>query len=301
MSRKLAVIILFVILTVNSCTQANDVKKAKKYIEDKKYLEAISILEGGEKNAMAYFLLGEAYRGLRKFSLSDSFYNVSLQKNPGLKSDIIKAYSATALTDFMKGFNYNAITYWEKILDLDPNYDINIGYYYLGKHYYEQEKVFEAKPLLLNAVSIELPSKSRINTFRMIIDIYRNEEKFDTAYIYVKMARDEFGLTGQGDHDFSVDMGDIVYNIAMQYFRENDFNEAINLVNEFIAIGKPKSLLDDAYLLLGDIYFELKDYHKAIPAYNKVKELNDVKVYGSRDTYVKANDKLRKIAERTVQ
>ena len=96
-------------------------------------------------------------------------------------------------------------------------------------------------------------------------------------------------------------MGNIIFSIAEEKFMKNDYNEAINLINEFIAVGKPKSLLDDAYLLLGDTYFELKEYHKAIPAYNKVKELNNVKLYGSQDTYIKANEKLKKIAERTVQ
>lgn len=301
MRKKFLLIVMLAIVIMASCTQTNSIRQARKMIDNKQYLEAISVLEGGEKSAQAYFLLGESYRGLRKFSLSDSFYTVSLKMNPNLKNDVIKAYSATALTDFMKGFNYNAITYWEKILDLDPDYDINIGYYYLGKHYYDKEEVFEAKPLLLNAISIELPSASRIGTFRMIIDIYRNEEKYDTAYIYVKMARDEFGITGESDQDFSVEMGSIIYHIALEHFKNSDFNEAINLVNEFIAISKPKSLLDDAYLLLGDIYFELKEYHKAIPAYNKVKSLNDVKLYGSQDTYVKANEKLKKIAERTVE
>ncbi len=288
-------------LLIISCAPINNLKKAKKYINEKKYLEAISLIEGNDKNADAYFLLGEAYRGLRKFSMSDSFYSVAMEMKPQFRNDVIKAYSSTALTDFMKGFNYNAIRYWQKILELDPDYDINIGYYYLGKHYYEQENFFEAKNLLLNAVNVSLPSSARIGTFKMIIEIYRKELKYDTAYIYVKQARNEFGASEDNDQDFSVDMGNIIFSIAEEKFMKNDYNEAINLINEFIAVGKPKSLLDDAYLLLGDTYFELKEYHKAIPAYNKVKELNNVKLYGSQDTYIKANEKLKKIAERTVQ
>ncbi len=297
--RKVIIFIIIVLLGFG-CNKTSDINKAKKMITEQKYFEAINILESIEvHNANSHFLLGEAYKGIRKFVIADSFYMVALKENQDLKDDIVNSYSSIAMTDFMKGFNYNAIRFWKKILDMDPDYDINIGYYYLGKHYYDQEKYYEAKPLLINAINISIPSVSRINTYKMIINIYKMNLKYDTAYIYVKQARDEFGVSNNPDQNFSIDMGEIIFKIAQTRYKNGEMNEAINLLNEFISVEKPRSLLDDAYLLLGNIYFDLKEYHKAIPAYNKVKELNNIKLYGSQDTYIEANNKLRKIAERT--
>ncbi len=294
------IIFIIIILLIAGCEKTSDVNKAKKMITEQKYFEAINILESIEvHNASSHFLLGEAYRGIRKFVIADSFYMVALKENQDLKDDIVNSYSSIAMTDFMKGFNYNAIRFWEKILDMDPDYDINIGYYYLGKHYYDQEKFYEAKTLLINAINISIPSVSRINTYKMIINIYKMDLEYDTAYIYVKQARDEFGVSNNPDQNFSIDMGEIIFKIAQTKYKNDEMNEAINLLNEFISVEKPRSLLDDAYLLLGNAYFDLKEYHKAIPAYNKVKELNNIKLYGSQDTYIEANNKLRKIAERT--
>ena len=294
------IIFIIIILLIAGCEKTSDVNKAKKMIAEQKYFEAINILESIEvHNASSHFLLGEAYRGIRKFVIADSFYMVALKENQDLKDDIVNSYSSIAMTDFMKGFNYNAIRFWEKILDMDPDYDINIGYYYLGKHYYDQEKFYEAKTLLINAINISIPSVSRINTYKMIINIYKMDLEYDTAYIYVKQARDEFGVSNNPDQNFSIDMGEIIFKIAQTKYKNDEMNEAINLLNEFISVEKPRSLLDDAYLLLGNAYFDLKEYHKAIPAYNKVKELNNIKLYGSQDTYIEANNKLRKIAERT--
>ncbi len=294
------IVLIIIILLIIGCTESSDINKAKKLITEQKYFEAINILEGIEiHNANSHFLLGEAYKGIRKFGIADSFYMIALKENQDLKEDVVNSYSSIAMTDFMKGFNYNAIRFWEKILDLDPDYDINIGYYYLGKHYYDQEKYYEAKTLLINAINISIPSVSRINTYKMIINIYKMGLEYDTAYIYVKQARDEFGVSNNPDQNFTVDMGEIIFKIAQTKYQNGDMNEAINLLNEFISIEKPRSLLDDAYLLLGNTYFDLKEYHKAIPAYNKVKELNNIKLYGSQDTYIEANNKLRKIAERT--
>ncbi|MDY6787409.1 MAG: hypothetical protein SVK54_04720 [candidate division WOR-3 bacterium] len=300
MNKRFIAFIIILLTVLTSCQNVTAVRKARKFIEDENYIRAENILKDiDNKTPEVYFLLGETYRSMRKFPVADSFYNIALKQQPALKGDIIKAYSSIAMTEFLKGFDYNANKYWNKVLNLDPDHDINIGFYYLGKHRYENDMEYSSKKLLLSALNISLPSEKKIDAYRMIINIYKNEEKFDTALIYVEQAIDEFGDMPASEANFTVDMGEILFNIAKRLYEEGEKQTALPKINKFIALGQPRSLLDDAYLLRGNIYFDIEEYEKAIPEYKKVQELNDVKLYGSRDTYIEANRKLKEIISRT--
>lgn len=292
----------FILLVLISCSGGSELNNAKKLIGEKKFYEAISVLEGIEKkDGNVYFALAEAYSGLRKFVIADSFFNVALEEKPALKNDVVKAYASIAMTDFLKGYTFSAINYWQKILDLNPSYDINIGFYYLGKYNYEQQNYESAKQMLMNALNISLPSSDRIESYDMIIEVFKSEQKYDSALTYATTAMNEFQNPTNPDDDFSIDVGELTFLIAKEQYEKKLYDDALNGINVFIAIGKPLSYMDDAYLIQGNIYFDLEDNEKAIAAYKKVIELSDVKLYGSRNTYEEANDKLKEIVKRSMQ
>lgn len=299
---KKHLLILLILAILVSCGGGSALANAKKMIKEKKYYEAINLLEGMEKkDGNVYFSLAEAYSGLRKFVVADSFFNMALEDKPGLKNDIVKAYASIAMTDFLKGYTFSAINYWQKILDINPGYDINIGFFYLGKYNYEQQNYTASKPMLMNALNISLPSADRIASYDMLIEIFKLEEKYDSSLLYATTALNEFQNPSNSDDDFSIDVGELTFLIAKEDYENKRYDEALNGVNVFISIAKPLSYMDDAYLIQGNIYFDLEDYEKAIAAYKKVIDLNDVKLYGSRNTYEEANDKLKEIVKRSMQ
>lgn len=65
------------------------------------------------------------------------------------------------------------------------------------------------------------------------------------------------------------------YSLAYSFFQLGDYNQAGGHFNEFIEGGKRLDLIPDSYLRLGDCYFALSNYFKAIPAYQEVVEAND--------------------------
>lgn len=299
--KKGFLIFLILITSLFSCNTDKS-KSVDALLKKKQYYEAINMLEKiDKKSAGNYFQLAEAYRGIRKLTVSDSLYELSMKMNPMLKNDVIKAYSAIASTDFMKGYTFNSIKYWQKILELNKSYDLGVGFYYIGQYMYENEKPDSAKPMLINALNISLTSKEKILTFRMLIDIFKNQGKLDSAMYYAKKASDEFRDPQGFDDDFKVPVGEMTFMIAKQNYEKKNYDEALNMINDYIKIGSPLSLMDDAYLLMGDIYFELNQDEKAITFYKKVMELNDVEVYGSRDTYERANEQLKAILKRSLQ
>jgi len=298
---KLKIILSVLVLTaLFGCTGKSG--NIDRMLSEKKYYEVISLLEGmNAKSAKNYLQLAEAYKELRKLAIADSYYVIALEKNPALRNEVIKSYSNIASTDFMKGYTSNAIKYWQKILELNPSYDINIGFFHLGKHYFDNRDYPSAKPLLINAMSISLPSHDKIQTYRMLIEIFRSEMKYDTAMIYAERASEEFSTNQDPETDFKVAYGEMKFTIAREKYLQKNYDEALNLLLEFIDNPSPLSLLDDAHLYAGNIYFDLNNNEKAIYHYKKVIELSDVKVYGSSDTYEEANNKLKEILKRTMK
>jgi len=296
------IFLILSLLIIFGCGFADKSKNVDKMLQEKQYYEVISMLEGmNSKSAKNYLQLAEAYKELRKLAIADSYYVIALEKNPALRNEIIKSYSIIASTDFMKGYTSNAIKYWQKILELNNMYDINIGFFYLGKHYFDNKDFISAKPLLINAMSISLPSHEKIQTYRMIIEIFKAEVKYDTAMLYAERASSEFANAQDPETDFKVAYGEMKFIIAKEKYLNKNYDEALNLLLEFIDNPNPLSLIDDAHLYAGNIYFDLNNNEKAIYHYKKVIEYSDVKVYGSSDTYEEANNKLKEILKRSMQ
>ncbi|MDD3803577.1 MAG: hypothetical protein PHW02_04205 [bacterium] len=291
---------LLAVLLIFGCTDKSS--SVDKMLSEKKYYEVISMLEGmNNKSAKNYLQLAEAYKELRKLAIADSYYVIALEKNSALRNEVVKSYATIASTDFMKGYTSNAIKYWQKILELNGAYDINIGFFHLGKHYFDNKDFVLAKPLLINAMNISLPSHDKIQTYRMLIDIYRSEMKFDTAMNYAQKASAEFSSAQDPETDFKVAYGEMKFTIAKEKYLKKNYDDALSLLLEFIDNPSPLSLIDDAHLYAGNIYFEINNNEKAIYHYKKVIEYSDVKVYGSGDTYEEANAKLKEILKRTMQ
>lgn len=301
LNRIILVFLSFFLFFV-SCSK-NESNKIEKMLSEKKYFEVINILENkNKKTGLDYFNLAEAYKDLRKLSVADSLYSLALETDPALKGRILKSYSNIAMTDFMKGYTANSVKYWLKIIELSPTYDINIGFYHLGKYFYDGGDFQKAKMMLNNSLNISLTSSEKVNVYKMLIEIYKVEEKFDTALIIAQKASDEFSVEGtSGDVDFKVIAGELKFYIAKGKYEKKSYDDALNLFLEFINKPVPLSLLDDAHLYVGNIYFELNDFEKAIFHYNKVKEYSDVKVYGSSDNLDLANEKLKEILRRNMK
>ena len=67
----------------------------------------------------------------------------------------------------------------------------------------------------------------------------------------------------------------VLYHLAYTYFQLKDYNQAGGHFNEFLQVSKDTKLTNDSNLRLGDCFFALSSYFKAIPAYEKVIQAND--------------------------
>lgn len=66
----------------------------------------------------------------------------------------------------------------------------------------------------------------------------------------------------------------IDYHVGYTYFQLQDYSKAGGHFNEFVDVSNNNDLLTDSYLRLGDCFFALSNYYKAVPFYEKVIEAN---------------------------
>jgi tetratricopeptide (TPR) repeat protein len=70
----------------------------------------------------------------------------------------------------------------------------------------------------------------------------------------------------------------LLYHMGYTYFQLKDYNQAGGHFNEFILASDNAQLILDSNVRLGDCFFALSNYYKAIPAYEQVIEANDTDV-----------------------
>lgn len=98
--------------------------------------------------------------------------------------------------------------------------------------------------------------------------LYRME-RYESAVTEFKSFVDLPAASTIDEYDY------LYYNLAYSFFQLGDYNQAGGHFNEFIEKGKRSDLVPDSYLRLGDSYFALSNYFKAVPAYQEVVKAND--------------------------
>lgn len=70
-------------------------------------------------------------------------------------------------------------------------------------------------------------------------------------------------------------MSDASLEILKIYFKRNDFEEIINVGNEFVKISKDKNAVAQVYLLMGSAYARINQLEKALESYSQVKKFTN--------------------------
>ncbi len=98
-------------------------------------------------------------------------------------------------------------------------------------------------------------------------------DNFDDALSHFE----EFIISSESNQ---VEENEIIhYNLAYTYFKLKDYNKAGGHFSEYIDTNpKHTQQLIDSYIRLGDCFFALSNYYKAIPPYQKAIDANDIDV-----------------------
>lgn len=259
-------------------------------IEQGRYREAIGRLEKltkkEEKGELLYFL-GRAHGGLKDFYQADSYYRRALSSDSTLKVRVIAGY-LTLGEELIDSKEDLAVRAWERILSLDPDYDLGERLYLLGDHHFRNQNYKRASNLYSKALTVSpLSPSAKDGRYRLVLSLQRLGELEEA----LKWSGETIERKNQ---DLLYEVGKIAYSLAEKSLKDGYEERAIELLRRTIEIGKPKILMDDAYFLMGEIHLGKGKNKEAFRYYREVLRLNP---YQKGGVVQRARERMREISE----
>ena len=158
-----------------------------------------------------------------------------------------------------------AIMAYTSLLELESEYNIGNGFYILGYHYVETNDL--AKAMLFFEKAVEHITDKRLLTKSKIelIDIYEVVGQYREAI--------EISLEDPST-DIVFRRGKLSYLYARSLFSKKEFDSALTYCESIIVINSPRSLIDDTYFLMGEIFSANNNYKQAVKCYKEVVKMD---------------------------
>ncbi len=207
-----------------------------------------------------------------------------------------------------------AIEYWNDALQLAVNgkniedqvrFMNNIGLIYEKQGAFQKALEYNKKTLALKEQIGDSLSISR--TLSNIGSVYYNLKKYEKALDYFKKSLKIKRIYVDDKKGFS----NVLQNIGYAYSHLNKYKLASQYVSEGLEVAKEANNLyqqQDAYIKLGDIYIELKQFRKASQFYvmaikvkDSLNQINNAKLIAEMDAKFEAEKKDNEIALQQVE
>lgn len=229
------------------------VNKAKKFIEEKNYNEAVKLLKSAldisDKDPLVYKYLGRICEIHRQFKEASEYYYKSADMNPNDKDIWLRLGMCYLYSDVLD----KAIKAFEQADKLSPmNTDVHTGW---GMVYMKQKKYALAKDKFNLAAQISKYNFSAIllsAVMEMRLSEYAIAE--EKLRFLVKVAPNEGSL----------------YEYAHLKLIQNKYKEAELYANQALSLNK---LMLPAYFILGEIYSIQNDYEKVTENFKVAEKL----------------------------
>ncbi|MCF7569503.1 tetratricopeptide repeat protein [Sabulilitoribacter arenilitoris] len=282
------------------------------YYKQKDYENAISEFNKivGGNNAIAqnaYYHLGESYIHLdKKQQALNAFRNASqmsfdlkiqedawlnyakisyeignpYQSAPQVLADYLNKYPETSykeeietllIDSYITSKNYKEAL---KLLEGKKSFENKVAYqkvaFYRGIELYNDTQYLEAETLFDQSLSEPRDPKYTARATFWKAEADYNLTNYDDALVGFKQF-DAISNASETPEYFNLD-----YNLGYTYFKQKKYDQSIIYFNQFASrrdVDRVRA--NDAYLRLGDGYFVLSQYNKAIKAYENAIEINE--------------------------
>lgn len=268
----ISISLIFLVFNISTFSQQNaNLQKAIQLMEENKFKEAETILkqivDNDNKNHAAYYNLGRAYFGLKKYDDASDAFEEAIDLNDKEanyhfwlgQSYAMEAQNGNIISQAMLASDI--LEEFEKTVELDPKHipgRIGVINFYLAAPGIMGGDIDKAK---INAhVLIKLDEKSgRLALAR----IYLKQEKMDSLKIQLNILESKYA------NDKS--SASLYNSLGYFYLSQNKNNEAIKAFEKQVKLN-PES--ENSYDSLGDGYKAAGRIDEAIAQYKKALEIN---------------------------
>lgn len=292
-SRYFCLFIFAVILGLVLCSQKKErINNARRFINELNYERAIMEILNyrNENDAEVSYLLGYCYLKKNEYEEAGRYFEKSLQISSLFKDSIIAVYISMA-KKFLKISDLNrALVLYQELVRLIPDYKEADNLFLIGDLNFEQGNFPAAIAAYRKGFEIDTASaiakKAMKNYIKALIEC-------DSLRLALTLAEEEYKKSKTAEN--IIRLGEIKYLLGLKLFNSGFPDSARNLLSAVISLQEPKSLIDDAYFYMGEIFYSLDSLDQAIDAYKRVIRLNP---YQKGELVKKAQERLREIRER---
>lgn len=255
---------------LGGCNREARVKiaRAREHMEKREYGRAVETLETispSRRTANVNLLLAEVY-GIRfEFEKADHALRTTYERFPARKDTVLSAYLSLAERFEKRKRTDLAILAYTSLLELESEYNIGNGFYLLGHHYVETNDLAKAMLYFEKAVEYVTDKRTLTRSKIELIDIYEGVGRYREAI--------EISLDDQST-DIVFRRGKLSFLYAQALFSKKEFDSALAYCESIIVINSPRSLIDDTYFLMGEIFSADNNYKEAVKCYREVVKLD---------------------------
>ncbi|MEO0160869.1 MAG: tetratricopeptide repeat protein [candidate division WOR-3 bacterium] len=281
-----------IILLLTCAAQDVHVKNARRFIGQWNYDRAlVELLKYRETpDAEVQYLIGVCYFGKNEYDQAKEHFKIALDNDTIFKDSIINVYNtatkkALAISDFKKALYFSRI-----LADLIPDHRQADNLFLMADLNFREGDYHNALLGYLKAFDIdstsEVARRSIKNFLRTLIACDSLKRAHALALKeYKKMRTSENLLL----------LGEINYLLGKKYFASNQYDSALIYFKEIAVSQEPKSLLDDSYFYIAEIFYNQENYSQALEYYKKVLRLNP---YQKGELVQKAQARIKEIKEK---
>lgn len=296
MNRNKYQLILFTFmltLMLTSCSnKAERIANARKYIKTWNYDRALTeiISYRKAKDAEIQYLLGYCYLKKNEFGEAAIYFQKSLVNSEFFKDSVIALYNGLSMNAIKIKEPQRALFFYGEIAKLVPTYEQASNLFLVGDLNFNNGNYPASIQAYTKALAIDSISKQARRVKQKLVKALFESNSF---YKALPLAQEQYEKLKTAAN--LLQLSEIHFALGHNLLNEGLLDSAQVFFELIISMQEPKSLLDDAYFFVGEIYLKRNNLDKALEAYKKVLRLNP---YEKGEVVRKAKERIKEIKEK---
>lgn len=291
--RRLALLFFLLTAMLVSCSnKAEHIANARGYIKIWNYNRALTeiIFYRKTKDPEIQYLLGYCYLKKNEFGEAAIYFKKSLANSDIFKDSVITLYNRLSENAMKIGESERALFFYGEIAKLVPMYEQASNLFLIGNLNFDNGNYPASIQAYTKALAIDSTSKQARRTKQKLV-----KALFESNSLYkaLELAQEQYENLKTAAN--LLQLSEIHFALGNNLFNKGLLDSAQAFFELIISMQEPKSLLDDAYFFVGEIYLKRNNFDKALEAYKKVLRLNP---YEKGEVVRKTKERIKEIKEK---
>ena len=277
------------VLSVACGRRAEHVRTARSFISQWNYDRALTeiIQYRTAHDPEIQYLIGICYLRKNEYREAMNYFRASLNADSAYRDSIVKVYSSLARNAMAINDMPRALRHYQDLSNLIPESDQSNNLFAIGDLNFDQRNYLSAVEAYTRALELDSVSRRAKTARPKLIKALVNCDSFERA---LRLATRDYERLKVAEN--LLIMSEIKFNIGQRLLAVEQYDSAKVYFQSIIDQQEPKSLLDDSYFYLGEIYVKCDSIDAALNAYKKVLNLNP---YQKGDIVKKAQERLNQL------